>query len=138
MNKQEISTLNIMRSRGKRASDIAIAIGVSVNTVRSYIRRHPPEDVVQSVCRNCGKPVHQISGRKAKQFCSDRCRNAWWNSHPENIQRKAYYSFICEYCGKKFESYGNKNRKYCSRKCYADSRKAHSVSNSVGASGYAP
>ena len=138
MNKQEISTLNIMRAKGKRAADIAIAIGVSVNTVRSYIRRHPPEDVVQSVCRNCGKPVIQPVGKKVKLFCTDRCRNAWWNSHPENIRRKAYYSFVCEYCGKEFESYGNKNRKYCCQKCYAGSRKAHSISDSVGASGYAP
>lgn len=46
MNKEEISTLIIMRSRGKSSAEIALALGVSVNTVRSYIRRHPPEDVV--------------------------------------------------------------------------------------------
>ena len=138
MNKQEISTLNIMRSRGKPSAEIARTLGISVNTVRSYIRRHPPENVVQSACRNCGKPVVQTAGKKAKLFCSDRCRNTWWNSHPEKIQRKAYYSFICEYCGKEFESYGNKNRKYCCRKCFTDSRKAHSISDTAGASGYAP
>lgn len=132
MNKQEISTLNIMRSRGKRAADIAIAIGVSVNTVRSYIRRHPPEDVVQSCCRHCGKPVKQTAGQKAKLFCSDQCRNAWWKEHSEDINRKAFYHFTCAYCGKEFESYGNKNRKYCSRACFADSRKAHSVPDTAG------
>ena len=44
MTKHEIEILNIMRSRGKTATDIALALQVSVNTVRSYIRRHPPED----------------------------------------------------------------------------------------------
>ena len=47
MTKQEIETLNLMRSHDKSAADIAIALGLSVNTVRSYIRRHPPKDAVQ-------------------------------------------------------------------------------------------
>ena len=132
MNQQEISTLNIMRSRGKSSAEIALATGVSVNTVRSYIRRHPPEAMVQSICKYCGKPVIQPVGKKVKLFCSDRCRNAWWKEHPENIQCKAYYHFTCVYCGKEFESYRNKNRKYCSRACFANSRKAHSVSNTSG------
>ncbi|MDD4366049.1 MAG: LuxR C-terminal-related transcriptional regulator [Eubacteriales bacterium] len=125
MNKQEISTLNVMRSKGKTAIEIASALNLSVNTVRSYIRRHPPKYTVQSYCRYCEKPVLQVSGRKVKLFCSDKCRNAWWKEHSETIKRKTYYRFTCDYCGKEFESYGNKNRKYCSRECYANSRKAH-------------
>ena len=34
MTKQEIETLNLMRSHGKSAADIAIALGLSVNTRR--------------------------------------------------------------------------------------------------------
>ena len=30
----------------------------------------------------------------------------------------------CQHCGKEFESYGNKNRKYCCRTCYIASRQA--------------
>ena len=131
MTKQEIETLNLMRSHDKSATDIAIALGLSVNTVRSYIRRHPPKDAVQVGCRQCGKPVMQHKGRKAKYFCSDRCRNAWWNAHPEKVQRKAYYRLACRFCGKEFVSYGNKNRKYCSRLCYADARRSHSVSDTL-------
>lgn len=37
MTKHEIEILNIMRSRGKTATDIALALQVSVNTVHSYI-----------------------------------------------------------------------------------------------------
>ncbi len=131
MTKQEIETLNLMRSHDKSATDIAIALGLSVNTVRSYIRRHPPKDTVEVGCRQCGKPVMQHKGRKAKYFCSDRCRNAWWNAHPEKVQRKAYYRLACRFCGKEFVSYGNKNRKYCSRLCYADARRSHSVSDTL-------
>ncbi len=135
MTKQEIETLNLMRSHDKSATDIAIALGLSVNTVRSYIRRHPPKDTVQVRCRQCGKPVLQAKGRKAKYFCSDRCRNAWWNAHPEKVQRKAYYRLACRFCGKEFVSYGNKNRKYCSRLCYADARRSRSVSDPLRSDG---
>lgn len=135
MTKQEIETLNLMRSHGKSAADIAIALGLSVNTVRSYIRRHPPKDAVQVGCRRCGKLVMQVKGRKAKYFCSDRCRNAWWNAHPEKVQRKAYYRLTCQFCGKEFVSYGNKNRKYCSRLCYADARRSRSVPDPLRSDG---
>lgn len=135
MTKQEIETLNLMRSRDKSAADIAIALGLSVNTVRSYIRRHPPKDAVQVGCRQCGKPILQAKGRKAKYFCSDRCRNAWWNAHPEKVQRKAYYRLTCQFCGKEFVSYGNKNRKYCSRLCYADARRSRSVPDPLRSDG---
>lgn len=135
MTKQEIATLNLMRSHDKSAADIAIALGLSVNTVRSYIRRHPPKDAVQVGCRQCGKPVLQVKGRKAKYFCSDRCRNAWWNAHPEKVQRKAYYRLTCQFCGKEFVSYGNKNRKYCSRLCYADARRSRSVPDPLRSDG---
>ena len=40
------------------------------------------------------------------------------------IESYAHYNLTCEYCGKEFESYGNKNRKYCSRACYVASRQA--------------
>ena len=135
MTKHEIEILNIMRSRDKSAADIAIALGLSVNTVRSYNRRHPPKDTVEVGCRQCGKPVMQHKGRKAKYFCSDRCRNAWWNAHPEKVQRKAYYRLACRFCGKEFVSYGNKNRKYCSRLCYADARRSRSVSDPLRSDG---
>ncbi len=135
MTKQEIEMLNVMRGRGKSAADIALTLQISVNTVRSYIRRHPPEDAVRVECRQCGKAILQIKGRKAKHFCSDKCRTAWWNSHPEKVQRKAYYHITCEYCGREFESYGNKNRKYCSRTCYADARRTDPLPHSLGNAG---
>ena len=47
MTKHEIEILNVMRSRGKTAMDIALTLQISVNTVRSYIRRHPLEDAVR-------------------------------------------------------------------------------------------
>ena len=92
------------------------------NTVKSYCRRHPfvcaeGEDTPR--CRQCGKPVEQTPHRKLKLFCSDACRMAWWNSHPERVKRGSYHAAMCASCGCSFEYYGGTNRKFCSRTCYA-------------------
>ena len=57
---------------------VAKELGISVNTVKSHIRRHPViPGTLPCVC--CGKPVLQKTGRKAKKYCSDRCRITYWN-----------------------------------------------------------
>jgi len=73
-------------------------------------------------CDNCGKAIEQATGRKHKRFCSDSCRNAWWNSHLGLVRRSAIYHFTCPVCGKDFSAYGNAQRKYCSRACYFEDR----------------
>lgn len=127
MTKQEKTLLELMYSRGIPASGIAARMGISVNTVRSYLRRHPLPPEQTGSCKYCGKKIIQPVGRKVKYFCSDRCRNAWWNSHQGLVNRKAYYKLTCQFCGKEFTSYGNSKRKYCSRLCFTNSRKTDSV-----------
>lgn len=126
MKKQERETINAMRLQGKSATEIAWTLGISVNTARSHIRRHP-ELEGGNPCKNCGRPISALPGRKEKLFCSDRCRMTWWNSHREQVQKKAYYKIICASGGKEFESYGNQNRKFCCRNCYLLSRRALSL-----------
>ena len=41
MKKQDAEAINTMRLRGKTPAEIAWVLGISVNTVRSHIRRHP-------------------------------------------------------------------------------------------------
>ena len=117
MKPQIKNEINAMRLAGAKASEIAQRLGIPASTVRTHIRRHPeiPNTIV---CPTCGKRVIQGSGGRRKKYCSDRCRMAWWNSHPEDIHRKAYYTLTCQHCGREFESYGNQKRKYCSRACY--------------------
>lgn len=124
--------IQIYRKKGMSYKEIADALSVSINTIKTFCKRNGLggvrtvsvvlEDVMVTACRCCGKPVSQNLGRKQKRFCSDRCRNKWWNTHMEDVDRKANYECICEYCGKTFLSYGNKNRKYCSHSCYINDR----------------
>lgn len=78
MKKHEINQLNQLRIQGVPPSAIARELGLSINTVKSHIRRHP--NIGNTVkCRWCGVAVLQTKGRKQKKFCSDRCRITYWN-----------------------------------------------------------
>lgn len=135
MNNQQKTKIEKMRLEGGGYIRIATELGISVNTVKSHCRRHglhgdslesmktrQKEDLLRSAqyrkCRNCDTPVLQIPGRKAKLFCSDKCRNQWWNTHQNQVTRKAYYKITCACCGKTFMVYGNRRRKYCCHACY--------------------
>lgn len=127
--KEQISQL---RMSGYGYTRISQMMGISVNTIKSYCRRHCSEKPVvavpitvegeKHVCLNCGKDVQQNPGRKEKKFCSDHCRNIWWNAHLDQVKRKANYEYICPHCKKKFVVYGNAHRKYCSHACYIEDR----------------
>ena len=112
MKPQDKIAIDNLRMEGKSAGDIALILHLSPNTVRSHIRRH--HDIPNARrCKTCGAFVAQPTGRREKKFCSDKCRMDWWNSRPEQINKKADYTLVCEECGKEFESYGNNRRKYC-------------------------
>ena len=123
MRLQDKIAINNMRLEGHSPSVIAAKLGLSAGTVRSHIHRHPNIPGAKA-CKNCGKALMQSKGRREKKFCSDSCRMVWWNSHQAEVKRNAYYNLVCQHCGKEFESYGNKNRKYCCRACYVASRQA--------------
>ena len=122
MKKQQIKIINQMLQQGKNTTEISVTLDIPSSTIRAHLRRHP-EFYGGRSCRNCGKAMVQPVGRKEKHFCSDKCRMAWWNSHREQIQKKAYYHLTCAYCGKEFESYGKRDRKFCCRDCYDQSRR---------------
>lgn len=120
--------IKILRESGESYAQISKMTGLPVNSIKTYCRRNnltnanTEKDNKPSKCRYCGKPIEQILGRKEKKFCSDKCRMLWWNSHADQVNRKANYSCTCGFCGKQFISYGNKHRKYCSHSCYINDR----------------
>ena len=117
MKKEDMIAIGNMRLQGKSAGAIAAALGLSVNTVKSYLRRHPDMGCTH-FCPQCGKPVMQAEGRKEKKFCSDKCRNKWWIAHLDKVDRRVIREVTCAGCGKTFSVYGQAARKYCSHACY--------------------
>ena len=131
MTEKEKKQVAMYRELGFSYSAISKAMEISVNSIKTYCKRNGlggirafDKSISLSVlqCENCGEPLVQNPGRKKKRFCSDKCRNIWWNSHPDQVNKKANYNCVCANCNKNFISYGNKHRKYCSHKCYIDDR----------------
>lgn len=132
MTDKEKSQIIKLRAAGNGYGRIAQTLGISPNTVKSFCRRNnisteTQEDTATAIvgdthCENCGREIQQIAKRKKKRFCCDKCRNAWWNSHLDQVKRKAVYTFRCPYCGREFQIYGDKRRKYCSHECYIADR----------------
>lgn len=130
MTNEQIKQIENLRADGCGYARIAELLSLSKNTVKSYCQRHGLSGIAakeepapaQSFCRECGSPLTQMPGRKEAKFCSDTCRNAWWNAHQNMVRRKAVYEFTCAGCGRPFSAYGNANRKYCSHACYIKSR----------------
>lgn len=125
--KQKIAEL---RGTGFSHAKIGELLGISKNTVKTYCRRHNL-NVAQKIsasedsptaCRQCGAPLAQTERHKTRVFCGKECREKWWHSHAEQINRKAIYTFSCTGCGKIFSAYGNSQRKYCSHECYINAR----------------
>ncbi|MBR7083864.1 MAG: RNA polymerase subunit sigma-70 [Oscillospiraceae bacterium] len=120
-----------MRKNGSSYSEIAQFLKISRNTVKSFCQRtgfsviSEQNESSETECRECGKPITQITGRKKILFCCGECRQKWWNAHPEAVNRKAIYTFTCVHCGKEFTAYGNNHRKYCSHECYVKDRFKH-------------
>ena len=124
-----------LREKGASAGTIAGMLNININTVKTHLRRHPvdvvapePELEIKTCvvrCKYCGRDVVQSPGRKKKNYCSDECRNRWWNTHMDQVHRKAYTTFVCLTCGKQVTAYGNDKRKYCSHGCYIEHRFGH-------------
>lgn len=147
MTQEEKRRIGEMRAVGCSYIRIAAELNISVNSIKSYCRRHSlgegmirqeaqpvrkthalPElagPVLQEAasCEQCGSPVHQITGRRHRRFCSEPCRLAWWASHRSEMKRKAMHHFVCAYCGMQFSRYGVAERRFCSKSCAARARR---------------
>ena len=105
-----------LHAMGMGYTSIGKEMGIKRDTIKSFISRNK-NALPTTRCDFCGRKIVQIPKQKPKRFCSDQCRMRWWSSHQEEINRKAYHTFTCNYCGKEFTVYGKKDAKYCSVEC---------------------
>lgn len=133
MTNEQQEKIRQLRLDGAGYTKVANELGMSKETVKSFCRRNglagKAEDMSAKqkeeegvVCRNCGKPLEQIPGKKIRKFCSKQCWETWWKKNPEKIKKRAVYKYICANCGREFEVYGNAHRKYCTHDCYIADR----------------
>jgi len=115
-------------AQGYGYKSISVALGISRNTVKSFIQRHGAERVekLTTTCLYCGNPISQGKSPNLKKFCSDKCRSRWWCENRDFLNRKAIYTHTCTWCGAVFTN-PRKEAKYCNRTCYMS---AHRISGS--------
>jgi len=119
MKNHEKRKILALRKKGMTYAKIGKKLGIPMNTVKSVCRR---AKATAGLCRNCGTHITQTPKRKPRIFCSNACRDYWWKHHRDYTKQKALYRLTCKGCRKDFNSYGHKNRKYCSHKCYINYR----------------
>lgn len=134
MTNEEKSRIAEMRKNGMGYKRIAQALGLSEGTIKTFCHRNgmasvsaeavktSSPDVPQKPCQYCGAMIPQYPGRKEKKFCSDDCRNRFWNRNLAHVKRKSMSEYTCPSCGRPFSAYGKRNRKYCSHGCYITDR----------------
>ena len=127
MTNEQKKRLEQLRSEGLGYKRIAAELGISINTVQSFCRRHPdkiktPTYHPENTCLHCGVRLHHTPGAKKRKFCSDRCRITWWNAHPEAGGKRKVREIACGFCGVTFFVIGEQTRMYCSRICSARAR----------------
>jgi len=126
-----------LRALGIGYKTIADKIGLSKDTIKSFCKRNNingPGEIVKlnfqvmqdkkTACPCCGKNFNIKSVGRPKRFCSEECRRKWWKENPDKrkMRATAIYKLTCNNCNKEFKSYGNKNKKYCSKDCYFNYR----------------
>lgn len=123
--------ITVMRKAGNGYRTIADELGVNRDSVRYYCKTAGLDGKADTAaadgfhfCEQCGGELRQSARGRARRFCSDECRRIWWTAHPEarTANLGAVYHITCAGCGRTFESYGNKNRKYCGHGCYISTR----------------
>ncbi|MPM07614.1 hypothetical protein SDC9_53920 [bioreactor metagenome] len=124
MTNAQKSMIAEMRRQGCSYAKIAQSLSISENTIKTFCRRNrlaKDRAANTPVCKQCGCSIEVKDKRKPRQFCSDKCRAAWWYANHKSPS-KTEYSLICANCGQPFVSIGSKGRKYCSHRCYINAR----------------
>ena len=100
MTKEQKKQTTRLRNEGFSYNRVADLLGLPLPTVKTFCRRNGLTGTVgfghrdtsdEHFCLCCGLPVTQNKGRKEKKFCSDKCRNTWWNAHLDLVSRKTFY-----------------------------------------------
>lgn len=118
----------LLRKKGMSYAKISEHMGISRNTIKTFCWRNALSDGemeklydnrgYRGFCKQCGAQIEQKPKSRPKVFCSNKCRQTWWNEHNDLIKRKKQVACVCEYCGKEFMCYPSQKRKFCSHDCY--------------------
>ena len=106
-----------LREEGRSYREISEMTGCSPEYARTIWARSSrivmPGSHADGMCKYCGKKLEETKITKPRQFCNDKCCDAYFNAK----KARKPYILICEYCQREFVSYGVPKRRFCSREC---------------------
>ena len=76
-----------MRRDGLSYTKISESTGLSINTIKSFLRRTSTKCKGTPLCKNCRKPLERFSRNGMKKFCCDSCRFEWWRKNAESNRK---------------------------------------------------
>ena len=127
MTTKQKNAINELRRKGLSYPQIAKELSIPFNTLKSWCYRNKlnEDDCIKETtikCKNCGQNVVDTSGTKPRLFCSNECKQRWWNEHRKVRQSQKMIAKKCPNCGTIFTSYVSENRIYCTMECYQGGR----------------
>lgn len=114
-----------MRDKKTTYAAISEALGIPVSTIKTFCRRNgmtTERSQSKPCCKNCGAELSNSPKARPRLFCSDQCRQNWWNKHRRERVSAKIVPHTCPTCGKVFADYSGAHRKYCSQECYRERR----------------
>ena len=123
MTNEQKNQIKTMRQQNITYTAISDALGIPVNTIKTFCRRNgmaAEASKGKQVCKNCGAELNNTLGARPRLFCSDHCKQTWWNKHRRERVSAKIIPHTCPTCGKVFADYSGANRKYCSQECYRE------------------
>lgn len=113
MTDEQKQAVQALREIGASYGAIADRLNVSEATVKTFCRRNEIK-INTPHCPQCRADLPASPFGRARRFCSDSCRFAWWHAH------RLAHAYTCAKCGVAFSS--DNKRKYCSHTCYIADR----------------
>lgn len=117
-----------LREQKVTYASISEDLGIPVSTIKTFCRRNgmtTERSQSKSCCKNCGAELSNTPKARPRLFCSNHCKQTWWNKHRRERSSSKIVPHTCPTCGKVFADYSGANRKYCSQECYRE-RNVHS------------
>lgn len=126
MTKGEKEGIISMRKSNLSYAEISEKTGFSVSAIKTFCHRQGLTATTHKPgvnCKNCGKLITKKSKQRPRLFCSDQCKQTWWNKHRKERNSSSIVPHVCATCGKTFNDYSGANRKYCSQACFRERNK---------------
>jgi len=129
MNENFKAEIKKLRLEGLGYKRISKELDVSIDRVKYFCRKNGLTGVMTQTtispstqCQFCDQLIIQAKGKKGKKFCSDICRQKWWNQNRHLLNGRKSIEHSCPTCQNVFKAYIQENRKFCSHQCYINAR----------------